>query len=165
MRYFFLLSLAVLGCGHIQKISSYTDRYYGYHVDQVEKNRLQSTYTFDLNPQRMISKENDTTYLLVVRLVGKRLYLIPGGQTLFITIDRKLISLSGRGSEGNRVHLHEEIKEETASYKVTKDILREIAYASNVEVRVEGLQADVIGSFKEDNFDYLRKFCDKFCQK
>lgn len=159
------ISFAILGCGHTQRITSYTDHYWGYHVDEVKKNRLQSVYMFELNPQRLISKEADTTYLLVVRLVGRRLYLIPEGQTLFINIDGKIIPFSGKGSEGNRVQLHGEIKEETASYKVTKDILRDIAYASHVNARVEGLKTDIIGSFKNDNFEYMRKFYNEFCHK
>ncbi len=164
MRYIFIItSIFIVGCGSTQKITSYTDRYWGSSVDQIEGNCIQSIYTFEVNPQRTINRDNDTTYCLIIRLIGPKWYFIPRGVTLFMAIDGNNISVSGEGSVDDRVVLYHEVKEEYASYKVTKEIMRDIANASHVEVRVAGDRASAIGAFTEENFKYMRIFCRDFC--
>jgi len=159
----YVIAVLVMGCGHTQRFASYDDQFYHFHIDELQRNRIQSAEEIYLNPQRFIDKNLDTSFALLVRIIDHSWCNIPPGRTLFLYADSSRIVLSGRGSEENRMRSFEGRREEIASYSVPRGELRKISYASDVTVRIEGLRCSAIGSLRDDNFEFMQAFCEQFC--
>ena len=120
-------------------------------------------------------KENKKTYDLQINIIcvgnvdhpniksGKSLLLLIDGNKDTLTTD--LPGLLGILSNKNRVKIDDENEShlEMASYAITPQLLKKIALAKSVKLKILGQNTDVYTSFNMININNIHRFYNDFC--
>lgn len=174
--------IAIFSCAPIiPNIVTAHDDFEGFTTNRMVGNRLKlynvpdfaiimlgSTPTIlFLDAQRYISKEGDISYSLIVDYSGPNWLFIKSGESLILLIDNEPIKLSGTGSSIYRdvTNVVGDIRiNERSIYPISPDLLKKIAYASDVQVKLIGEKLYHKAQFDSSNFDRFKEFVEKFVE-
>jgi len=128
-------------------------------ISRMSGNRLAGGLTsVELNGQRF-DKGEGLTYSLIVVYAGPSFIGIGEGKTLVLVIDGLRLEVAGSGSGKNQATLSVGVIEEKAYYHdIDPDLIRMLAYATEVEVEIIGTRKTLNRHFKEKNFTNFREF-------
>jgi hypothetical protein len=152
-----LAALYLSGCA--ATISSFTDETTRANIVRMSGNRLSGgIWKVELNAQRY-EKDGRISYSLIMVYVGPLFLIIEPGKSLTLAIDDKNIEIEGSGSERHRELVSPGLVEEITYYhNLDKELIRNIAYAHRVNVKVQGTKGMMERYFKKKNFSNFKKF-------
>ncbi len=167
------LVLFTTGCaGSMCLIQTRYDEFEGYTIVRMSNNSLSGSGLYidtgivNLNVQKFISKEGRESYSLIVEYVDYSDYatwlFIRSGESLVLLIDGKRIGFTGEGSWNDRDVLYGGSIVETAWYAVSPEIIRMVANAKEVKVKLVGDKGFVQRHFNQTNFSNFKKFVENY---
>lgn len=164
MRYLLLASF-VLYCGCLPRyqVERHGDEFQGVEIVRMDGNVLadpdRGGEWIELNAEVSKARRAAPAYLLrVVYRDAARDLRIPAGESLVLLVDGEPIPLRGTGSRGSRqTHVGRGIREE-ARYPVRADLLRRLAGAKAVRMRVVGSREYVERTFSAANLQNFKTF-------
>lgn len=115
----------------------------------------------ELNAERRDVQEGGTEFSLMVDVAGGEPLLIPSGETLTVIADGDTTRLSGPGSAEHR-RFSATYQGERAWFPADTALLRRIAGARAVQVRVRGGSRTVRGNFGPTNLDRFREWVTRY---
>ena len=159
-----LIALLLYGCA--ATISSFTDETTRAHIVRMSGNRLSGgIWKVELNAQRY-EKDGQVSYSLIMVYTGPLFLIIEPGKSLTLAIDDKNIEIEGSGSERHRELISPGLVEEITYYhNLDKELIRNIAYAHQVTVKVQGTKGMLERYFKKKNFSNFKKFYESSGEK
>jgi hypothetical protein len=162
VAYFLVFSL--IGCGaSLSTIKTIKDEFEGHTIDRMYSNYLSGGVpllddaTIELNVSRFESKLGNVSYSLIVRYSGEGWLFIDEGNSLILLIDGESISFMGDGSISSRKVIMGSIVEEFAYYETSTDMIKKIANAQEVRIKIKG-KGKRERHFSKTNFDNFKKF-------
>lgn len=158
-----LLALVMTACAPQYSIRESSDPVFGSTSVRLEANRLQGAClgcaAVDLNIFKFTNAAGRVLYSLVINYESSEWLFIERGQSLALRVDGDLIRLStDEGSSPYRNVRSRGMVTETAYYDVGVDLLRRLAEASEVLVRVDGRAMYVAREFGPENFANFQRF-------
>lgn len=139
----FVLSFTLVGCAASTAVRTTRDDFERATINtmyvrpNLEPESIFSTHT-SLNLRRVLTDSGQCRYDVDLMWFGKVWLFIADGESLILLIDGRRVGLSGEGSIGRRDVLTADLLEEQASYPVSFDILKEIAAAKSVRLKIVG---------------------------
>lgn len=107
---------------------------------------------------RKLVRNGDASYFLNVLYLGSEWVFIERGESLILLIDGQRVPVSGSGSLAHREVHSGSMVEEAASYPVPASLLRQIAGAREVRVRIVGSRQNLDRHFTAENLARFREF-------
>jgi hypothetical protein len=143
--------------------STFKDEGSNADITRMNGNRLAGGMSFvELNVQRF-QKEGMISYSLIVRYAGPTFVNIEPGKSLALIIDGLGKEIDGNGSKGHRNIVSLGLVEEIAYYhNVEPDLVRQIAYAKQVDVEIHGSARLLKRYFNKKNFSKFKAFCELY---
>lgn len=117
------------------------------------------------NPVKVADESNNVSYAIQVVYLASSIIgwcFIESGESLHLLIDGERVHISGNGSVGFRDVLSDGGIQEIAAYPVTADLLRKLANAKAVRVKIDGSRYSVERHFSETNTNNLKEFVAKY---
>jgi hypothetical protein len=161
-------SLLLVACAR-SPVSSYKvitthDQSGLYTADSMTGNLLGGKLSHELNAARHLARDGTVNYALGVYYYGNDWMFIKRGESLILVIDGKRYGLKGQGSLRYRKTLENGAVSELAKYPVTPQLLKEIANANRVDVRIIGSNFVSENHFTEQNFENFKKFVSDYAK-
>lgn len=140
------------------------DEFDGYTKNTLQVNEL-SGGTFGANihllVQRFETKEGKVLYHLIVYYWGENWLFIQEDESLILLVDNERIGFTGDGSSSHRNASGSGVRE-YAYYETTAEVIKKIAEAGEVKVKIIGSQLYCERHFSDHNFNNFRKFIAQF---
>ena len=131
----------------------------GYGMLEVMAYNTPTTIVIGLD--KLITVENDTLYSISASFSSHKWLFIKEGESLIFLIDGEPIKLVGTGSTQHRdasSSVSSVSVTEQSIYPVTPNIIKKIASASEVKVKIKGQNEFITGEFSEQCFKNFRRF-------
>jgi len=159
-------SLLFVGCATSPlspyKVITRHDKFDRYTTNSMTGNLLGGELRLELNAARHSAKDGAVNYALVVRYYGSNFIFIKPGESLILLIDGQRIGLKGQGSMRHRRTLENGMASELAKYPATPELLKKIANANQVDVKIKGSDFLAENYFIKQNFDNFKKFVNAY---
>lgn len=166
-----LLTASIVGCAALVgergfQIDTKVNQFSGVTRHRMIGNRMGGiTLPFtSLNAQKVIDSEGNKRYFLYVEYRANSWIFIQRGKSLKLLIDGDLEELEGPGSSGRRNTLGRGEIRETAWYDVERELIKRIANANSLELRIEGRQYYATEEFSQSNFNNFKKFVSEYME-
>jgi hypothetical protein len=130
--------------------------------DRLVERSPNADYDLALNASRYENKDGSFFYSLTTIYEGSKKLFVGPGQSLVLTVDGRPIALSGDGSARFREAVGPEVVRERAQYEISPDVLRRLANAKAVSVRLTGERRAVETSLSEQNMKNFRSFASDY---
>jgi hypothetical protein len=115
-------------------------------------------YGLSLTAARYASEDGSCYYALTAGYEGPQWILIGPGESLVLVVDGKRTALRGDGSARFRGAVREGLVRERAQYEVDADLLKSLARAKAVRIRVSGERRSVESGLSARNLDNFKRF-------
>ncbi|MBI5207547.1 MAG: hypothetical protein HY934_07120 [Candidatus Firestonebacteria bacterium] len=119
----------------------------------------------ELNARQFITGKKEAYYSIVLVYRGETPLNILPVASIAINIDGELVKLDTAVPDRKFVpkkSFRENRVWEEVSYKVNTDMLKKIAYAKEIKIKISGEKRNIICKFSKNNFEAFRAFCEKF---
>lgn len=113
-----------------------------------------------LNAQILIDNNQDTSFSFILQTFQEDWLFIQEGESLILLIDGVRYGFTLKGDVIREVFLSR--TQETAIYSIEYEIIKKIAYAKEVKVKVVGEHNSAKAYFSEANFNNYRDFINKY---
>ena len=123
------------------------------------------SYHTELNLEKAISPEGLILYVMRVVIYQTEWFFIESGESLLFLADGETITLSGKGSIGQR-EIVSSLKQisESASYIITPEQIEKLATAKETMVRLDGSKGRKEFKLKPKNTERFLDFYNRFVQ-
>jgi hypothetical protein len=157
------LSATLFLSGCAAPFSTFKDEGTNATITRMNGNRLAGGISFvELNAQRF-EKEGILSYSFIVRYAGPSFINIEPGKSLVLSIDGLSKELAGSGSKGHRNIVSLGLVEEITYYhNLEPDLIRQIAYAKQVDIEIQGSAGLLKRYFNKKNFLKFKAFCELY---
>jgi bifunctional DNA-binding transcriptional regulator/antitoxin component of YhaV-PrlF toxin-antitoxin module len=125
-------------------------------------NLLGGRLNHELNAGRVSAKDGKVNYALGVYYYGRKWMFIKPGESLILFVDGEEINVKGQGSQSYRKTLKNGMVSELAKYPVTPQLLKKIASAKQVKVKIFGGDFVAEKYFTKQNFENFRQFVNDY---
>jgi len=133
-----------------------------YTADSMTGNLLGGRLNHELNAARVSAKDGTVHYALGVYYYGTNWMSIKPGESLILLIDGEQINVKGQGSQSYRKTLENGMVSELAKYAVTPKLLKKIASAKQVKVKIIGSDLVAEKYFTKTNFENFKQFVNDY---
>lgn len=158
-----LVLLLCAGCAPRYGVKTERDDFRGLRAHRMHGNILgdpdRGGELIELNAEVITERKHVPRYALRLRYRDAHAWLkIPAGESLVVLVDTTPVALRGPGSRRNRSrHFGRGVQEE-AHYEVTAEVLRRIAGATKVRLRIIGSREYVERAFTPANQSRFQEF-------
>jgi len=138
----------------------------GYGMLEVMASQTPTTIIIGLD--KVITADKDTLLSISAHFSSSRWLFIEDGESLIFLVDGEPLKLSGTGSIQNRdvsSFMGSVAVSEQSIYPVTPDIIKKIAFASEVKAKIKGKNEFITGEFSEQCFENFKKFVNEVIEQ
>lgn len=175
---FILFILSNFGCSSVNVKSKYyiqttSKEFDDYVINNMYRNVLKTDDIIpdefvELNARQFITDKGEAYYSFILVYRGDKPLNILTKDSIVLIIDNEKYKLDSaipdRLFVPKKTFREDRVWEEE-SYKVNTDLIKKIAYAKEVKIKVNGEKRSIICSFKEDNFEAFKEFYEKYATK